>query len=313
MPGMDAVPINTFDSQGVVLELIYQLKVKDVMSKQVISASPDTTLRSIQRLMAKNNISAVPIVCGQVMVGIISLYDIILALDIGYIEELAEKRMTKNVTVLEDDMPLSFAIQYFNKYGHGRFPVLNRDMQLVGIITPSDILRALLLEINSEIRKLEETVKPADSPDGKIKRLAYKTVKYDFENAGNASAAIKRQLKELGVDPAAVRRATIASYELELNQVIHSIGGMITCAIGNGEIEILAKDEGPGIPDVALAMTEGYSTAIDWIRSLGFGAGMGLANTKRASDDFSIDSGAGRGTTVRALIKYSQTKEGQRS
>lgn len=308
MRAMDAVPINTFESQGVVLELIYQLKVRDVMKKEVITAAPDTTLRSIQRIMATNKISAVPIVCGKAMVGIVSLYDIILALDIGYIEEMAEKRMTRNVTVLEDEMPLSFAIQYFNKYGYGRFPVLNRDMELVGIITPSDILRALLMEINSEIRKLEETVKPADSPDGKVKRSAFKTVRYDFENAGNASAAIKRQLKELGIDPLTVRRAAIASYELELNQIIHSSGGLMTCAIGNGEIEIIAKDEGPGIPNVELAMQEGYSTAIDWIRSLGFGAGMGLANTKRASDDFSIDSGAGRGTTVRVIIRYDRAK-----
>jgi CBS domain-containing protein/anti-sigma regulatory factor (Ser/Thr protein kinase) len=313
MPAMDAVPINSFDSQGVVLELIYQLKVRDVMSKTLITAAPDATLRTIQRLMAKNKVSAVPIVAGPAMVGLVSLYDIILALDIGYIEEMAEKRMTKNVIVLEDEMPLSFAIQYFNKYGHGRFPVLSRDMELVGIITPSDVLRALLLEINCEIRKLEETVKPADSADGRIKRTAFKTVKYDFENAGNASASIKKQLKELGVDAQAVRRATIASYELELNQIIHSIGGMMTFAVGNGEIEIVAKDEGPGIPDVELAMTEGYSTAIDWIRSLGFGAGMGLANTKRAADDFSIDSGAGRGTTVRVCIKYSLSKEGARS
>jgi CBS domain-containing protein len=305
---METVPINTFDSQGVVLELIYKLKVRDVMQRELHTAPPDTTLRSIQGIMAKHNISSVPIVMGRAMIGIVSLSDIILALDIGYIEEMAQKRMTKNVTVLEDEMPLSFAIQYFNKYGYGRFPVLNRDMELVGIITPSDILRALLLEMNSEVRKLEEIIKPADSPDGSIKRVAFKTVRYDFENAGTASAAIKKLLKELAIDPQVVRRAAIASYELELNQVIHSNGGIMTCAVGKGEIEIMAKDEGPGIPDIALAMQEGYSTAIDWIRSLGFGAGMGLANTKRAADDFKIDSSAGRGTTVTVLIHY-QKKE----
>ncbi len=301
---MNPVPINTFDAQGVVLELIYKLKVRDVMKTELITAGPDTTLRSIQRIMAKNKISSVPIMSGRAMIGIVSLYDIILALDIGYIEEMAEKRMTKNVTVLDDEMPLSFAIQYFNKYSYGRFPVLDRDMELVGIITPSDILKALLLEMNSAVLKLEEIIKPADSPDGSIRREAFKTVRYDFENAGNASASIKRLLQNMGIDTQIVRRAAIASYELELNQVIHANGGIISCAAGNGIIEILATDEGPGIPDIEQAMTEGYSTAIDWIRSLGFGAGMGLANTKRSSDEFEIISTVGRGTTVKVLIKY---------
>lgn len=301
---METVPINTFESQGVILELIYRLKIKDVMSPKVISAGPDNTLRSIQKLMATNKISAVPIVKNEVLVGIISMYDIILALDVGYIEELAEKRMTRNVTILEDEMPLSFAIQYFNKYQYGRFPVLNKELHLVGIITPSDILRALLVEINREVGKLEEIIKPADSADGRVKRLAFKTVKYDFQNAGNASMGIKNLLKNMKIDPQIIRRAAIASYELELNQIIHSKGGVILCVAGEGRIEITAKDTGPGINDIELAMKEGFSTAIDWIRSLGFGAGMGLPNAKRASDQFEIDSGNNRGTTVSVIIFY---------
>jgi anti-sigma regulatory factor (Ser/Thr protein kinase) len=96
----------------------------------------------------------------------------------------------------------------------------------------------------------------------------------------------------------------VASYELELNEVIHSDGGTIACSAGGGRIEICAEDRGPGIPDVAAAMTEGFSTSNEWIRSLGFGAGMGLPNAKRVSDDFHIDSGPGRGTQVRVLIRY---------
>jgi anti-sigma regulatory factor (Ser/Thr protein kinase) len=101
-----------------------------------------------------------------------------------------------------------------------------------------------------------------------------------------------------------VRRAAVASYELELNQVIHSEGGSISCVAGAGRIELAAEDRGPGIPDVEAAMTEGFSTANEWIRSLGFGAGMGLPNAKRVSDDFAIDSGPGRGTRVRVVINY---------
>jgi anti-sigma regulatory factor (Ser/Thr protein kinase) len=135
-------------------------------------------------------------------------------------------------------------------------------------------------------------------------RLSFQVTRFDFENAGKASAEFKKALKGLGIEAGIVRRAAVASYELELNEVIHSEGGAIACDAGEGRIEIRAEDRGPGIPDLEAAMTEGFSTANEWIRSLGFGAGMGLANAKRVSDEFGIDSGPGRGTKVRVLIRY---------
>jgi anti-sigma regulatory factor (Ser/Thr protein kinase) len=108
------------------------------------------------------------------------------------------------------------------------------------------------------------------------------------------------------MDPQVVRRAAVASYELELNIVIHSTGGSISCLIAGDRLEILAEDEGPGIPNLEEALREGFSTANPWVRSLGFGAGMGLPNVKRVSDEFFIDSGPGRGTKVRALIALKQ-------
>jgi len=98
----------------------------------------------------------------------------------------------------------------------------------------------------------------------------------------------------------------VASYELELNQVIHSKGGVMILRVFNDTIEVIAQDEGPGIADVDQAMQEGYSTANEWVRSLGFGAGMGLPNVKRVSDEFSIQSELGKGTTVRAVIRWSE-------
>jgi len=303
MSTVDTVPLNAFESQGVVMELIFRLKVRDVMSRKLVTAGPDDTLRSIQILMSKNRVSGIPIVDGDAMLGIISLYDIIVALDVGYIQETAEKRMTKSVTVLQEDMPLSFAIQYFNSYHFGRFPVLDKDSRLVGILTPSDILKALLVQMNHELRKLEIVAKPGEGPDSAMRRASFSVSRYDFENAGKASQAIKDMILEAGVDPQIARRAAIASYELELNQVIHSDGGILSAAVGQGRIEIMATDKGPGIPDIDQAMKEGFSTAIDWVRSLGFGAGMGLPNAKRASDHFSIESALGRGTTVSVIIE----------
>jgi anti-sigma regulatory factor (Ser/Thr protein kinase) len=106
-----------------------------------------------------------------------------------------------------------------------------------------------------------------------------------------------------------IRRIAIACYELEINQVVHSDGGIIRCSIMPDKVTITAIDTGPGIEDVNQALREGYSTANDYIRSLGFGAGMGLANTQRVSDDFSINSALGKGTTVRSVVFVSSAKD----
>ena len=307
---MDAIPINTDTGPQVVLELIYRLKVKDVMTPDPITAAPGDSLRTIQIAMRDHGFSGVPIVESGRFVGLVSIGDILAALDGGWIEEPAEKRMTRSVIVLEDDMPLTFAITYHQRYRYGRFPVLDRSGLLVGILTPTDIIRSLLVEMNREVERLETRLKEnMEPPVGETLRLAFPTVRFDFENAGRASSTIKKVLKERGVDPSIVRRVAIASYELELNQVIHSIGGTITFSLEPDHIEVRAEDRGPGIKNLDEALKEGYSTADEWIRSLGFGAGMGLPNARRSADEFFIDSTAGRGTTVRVgfSIKPSNT------
>jgi anti-sigma regulatory factor (Ser/Thr protein kinase) len=138
--------------------------------------------------------------------------------------------------------------------------------------------------------------------------LSFGSAPLDFSRAGNISARFKKTLAEKGCPPAIARRVAVASYELELNQVIHSSGGIMRLRVFEDTIEILAQDEGPGIPDVDLAMREGYSTANEWVRSLGFGAGMGLPNVKRVADEFSIESSPGKGTTVRALITWAKER-----
>ena len=120
----------------------------------------------------------------------------------------------------------------------------------------------------------------------------------DFTRAGEASSDVKSKLKQMGVNPEAVRKVAIAMYEGEINMVIHAEGGRITVEISPSEIKMVLADKGPGIPDVDLAMQAGYSTAPDDIRSLGFGAGMGLPNMKKYSDDMVIDTTVGVGTTI---------------
>ena len=120
-----------------------------------------------------------------------------------------------------------------------------------------------------------------------------------FETAGEASATIKRTLKKLGVDVSILRRVAVATYEVELNLIIHSVGGQLMLSVDENWVYVTSKDMGPGIPDIEKAMTEGYSTAPEDVRTLGFGAGMGLPNMKRNADDFTIESAVGVGTTIR--------------
>jgi len=125
---------------------------------------------------------------------------------------------------------------------------------------------------------------------------SYVINKDDYANAGKVSTQIKKILKELGVPPEVLRRMAIACYEAEINMIIHSYGGIIKLSIGN-QISFVFKDTGPGIPDIQMAMQPGYSTADDKARELGFGAGMGLANIKKVSDEFDIESSV-EGTTL---------------
>ena len=119
----------------------------------------------------------------------------------------------------------------------------------------------------------------------------------DYSRAGNVSLEIKDILKEVGIDPGVVRRAAIAAYEAEMNVVMYALRGKMILGLDSDAIRISVDDEGPGIEDIELAMQEGYSTATDTMREMGFGAGMGLPNIKRNADAFDLTSTIGRGTS----------------
>ncbi len=133
--------------------------------------------------------------------------------------------------------------------------------------------------------------------------LHYEVSGEDFTRAGEASGAVKKRLKSLGFNPDAIRRTAIAMYEAEINMVIHADGGFCDVDIYPDRVEILLSDHGPGIPDVEKAMQEGYSTAPDNVRSLGFGAGMGLPNIKKYSDEMRIETTIGVGTNLYLTVK----------
>ncbi len=301
-----AVPINTDHSPLILMELIQRLKVRDVMCRNVVTASRSDSMRAVQQRMKESQVGGLPVAENGRLYGILSMENIIEALEWNRIHEPCDLHMTARCIVLQDDMPLSFAIRSFDRYAFGRFPVLDRQQKLVGILSARDINRALLVELATELHRIEQETASGSGARGDEDRFYllrdFPTRRHDFENAGKAANEIRMVLREHGVDPRRIRRVAVAAYELEINLVVHSEGGTLSCLITHDRAEITARDGGPGIPDIEWALQEGNTTANEWIKSLGFGAGMGLVNVKRVSDSFDIQSSVPKGTVVRSVV-----------
>ena len=283
-------------------EIVYRLKIKDAMSKNIVTVGTETSLQEIKQMMRDNGITGIPVVNGHHLEGMITIGDLIVAMENNNLTDKVTLHMERSLVILEEEMPLSFAINYFNKHSFHRFPVVNKDSCLVGIITSRDVLVALLRELDKEVRELEKKIIVETSTVDSGSHLEFVIGRYDFENAGKASFEIKKMLKEKNVSQEIIRRITVAAYELEINIAIHSTGGKIVFTINGNTSRVTAKDNGPGIESVEVVLEEGFSTANDWVRSLGFGAGMGLPNIKRVSDEFDIVSAVGEGTTVTSVV-----------
>ena len=133
--------------------------------------------------------------------------------------------------------------------------------------------------------------------------MTYQVEGGDLTRAGEASSAVKQALRRLGLDPAVIRRVSVCMYEGEINMVIHANGGTARVDVGLDDITITLTDRGPGIPDIEQAMQAGWTTAADSVRNLGFGAGMGLPNMKKYSDEMTVESVLGVGTTVTMVVR----------
>lgn len=138
--------------------------------------------------------------------------------------------------------------------------------------------------------------------DNKVVEGVFFLTGKDFANAGTASSSLKKVIEELNIQPEIVRRAAIAAFESEMNTIIYAVAGMMRYFITSEMIKVVVQDMGPGIPDIELAMTEGYSTAPDYIREMGFGSGMGLPNIKKNADQLTVNSTVGEGTTLEFII-----------
>ena len=137
-------------------------------------------------------------------------------------------------------------------------------------------------------------------------QTTYKISGGDFENAGTVASSVKKMLQQMKITPATIKRIVIAVYECEVNVVAHAFSGVAEVEIDNEKVTVRIKDIGPGIEDIDKAMEEGYSTASQLVREMGFGAGMGLANIKKNSDSMQITSIPGKGTTVELLTYFNK-------
>jgi CBS domain-containing protein/anti-sigma regulatory factor (Ser/Thr protein kinase) len=292
-----------------VQELTYELKVKDVMNKDVVTISPQNTMNELRNILRLKRISGVPVIRKNKLVGIISIEDLIKCLANGEMNALIKDKMHEKVEVIYSDESLVSAVGAFDKLGYGRIPVIDRyHRKLVGILTKGDIIRGLLdkLQIEyheGELQRYRASHIFQDIVSDKTRLLFQYNVKgQDFNRAGESASGLKKTLSRLGIHPQLVRRAAILTYEAEMNIVIYANRGHILVQVQPEYVKIEARDSGPGIPNIKQAMQPGFSTAPSWVRELGFGAGMGLPNIKYCSDRMTLKSQVGKGTTLKATI-----------
>jgi len=287
-------------------EMVYELKVGDVMTKDVIAVHPERFMSELRYLLHSNRISGLPVVRRDKLIGMISVEDFIKWLADRLDDCPIGERMTGKLETLYDDDPLVLAVGKFEKSGLGRFPVVDRDQgKLVGILTKGDVIEGLLEKLEVDFQQEQIHRHRASyifediEADTTTLLLHYRVKGQDFKQAGTASSQLKRTLKRLGVPPHLVRRIAIASYEAELNLVVFTPGGDIRARVQPHAIFVEVEDAGPGIADVDKALQPGFSTADEWVRKLGFGAGMGLTNIQKSSDSFDIQSQPGQGTRLK--------------
>ena len=300
-----------------VQEFFPDLKVSEFMNKSVVWINPRRKLLHAKEIMRIKRISGVPVVDeNERVIGIVSLEDIIKALEGDYIEDPVEKWMTKDVVTLKPDDDLEKTISLFEKYGYGRFPVVDENGKLVGIVTKHDILTGLLVKLGTiylhDARRKEVLENPeffdrslitGEVIDKKGADFSFHIDYFDINLAGIGASKLKQFLLEKGMDERIARRVAIATYEAETNVVIHSgSDGYIYCFLRDDQIVVRVEDFGRGIENVEIAMKEGFTTAPDHIREMGFGAGMGLPNMKRYSDKMVIVSEAGKGVVVEMIF-----------
>lgn len=288
-----------------VQELAYELTIGEVMTRMPVILQADMSMRDALDLFRDNKISGAPVAEGKKLLGILSTEDLIRSLRDGRIDRNVSAYMTVNPTSMHVFDQVVEALKVFNKTGFGRFPVLDENEELVGILTKGDISNGVLRALQRDY-EAEELIRYRAShlfediiSDRTSLILRYAIKKDDFLHGGEASNRIKKALIRLGAPAQVARKCGIAVYEAEMNLIIHTNnGGFLRIEVEPHKITMEAYDDGPGIDDIEQAMTPGYSTATAEVRNKGFGAGMGLVNINNCVDEMILKSSREAGTNL---------------
>ncbi len=297
-----------------VQELIYTTRVESVMASNVIAIDPSFTMSQVKDLMRDKRISGAPVVKENQVIGIVTISDVIRSMEEGKLNFLVTDLMTSDVRTVSKDAMVTDVVNNLGRQGFSRLPVVDQDGTLVGIVTTGTLIRSLLMQMDKSFQRNEAeklyTYRASHifqdiSSDDTSLLLRYFVNEKDFDNAGKASSLIKRSLQRLMLLPQIVRRVGVAVYEAEMNLVIHTdIGGEITVEVRKDRVNVSTVDHGPGISDLKQVLQPGFSTAPEWIRDMGFGAGMGLANIRRVSDVMKLTSSPGQGTRLEIVFNF---------
>ncbi|MCS7233706.1 MAG: CBS domain-containing protein [Synergistetes bacterium] len=287
----------------------------EIMKKDLITLTPENKLSEARVIMRDKRISGIPIVDGEgKLVGLVSTERIIRALEEGVINKKVGEYMTPldKIIYLEPNDTFEKVVETFEKYKYGRYPVIDKKGKLVGLITKHDILRAILRRLHSiyihDKRREAFLSKEVSILTGEEFIENRASFKYEINTssimeAGEGTTFLKKVLEKRNYPKPFIRRVSVGTYEAEVNVVIHAGGkGLILAFFDENSVVVLVRDWGPGIEDVDLAMKEGYTTAPDYIREFGFGAGMGLPNMRRVADRLIILSQVGKGTKVEMVF-----------
>ena len=290
-------------------ELAYELKVEQVMTRDLKAVTPGQTMQETLETFREGRISGAPVVLEGKLIGLVSMEDLIRCLRNNDLKANVSEYMTRQPLTIRSSDPVVEALKQFAATHYGRFPALDENGNLVGIITKGDLTRGILAALQhdyheEEVRRYRASHLFEDIVSDRTSLIMrYNIMKGDFIHGGAASSKIKRALLRLGATPLIARRTGIAVYEAEMNLIIHTTnGGVIRAEIEPHQISINVYDDGPGIEDVDLAMRPGYSTANDDVRELGFGAGMGLVNIQRCVDSMRLESIINKGTNLKMKI-----------
>ena len=286
-------------------ELSYELGISDTMTRDVKTCTPSTPISGLLEILRVRHMSGLPVLENDELIGIISIEDIVHAMEQNDLAAPVSKHMSTRIYTVKEFEPVVKAIEKFSQYRVGRLPVVNENGKLVGIITKGDITRGILTALQKdykveEVRRYRASHLFEDITSDRTSLIMRYNIKAgDYQNGGQASSNIKRALLRLGASPQLARQCGIAIYEAEMNLVIHTTeGGIIRMQIDPHRILMQVTDSGPGIPDINLALQAGWSTASQEVRNMGFGAGMGLANMRRCVDRLELESTPGKGTKL---------------